>query len=295
MKIVGTFFYVGLLRPAPGTWGSLAALPVAYGIHMLGGFWLLLALSALGYVAGIIATRAMTAGSEDHDPSYIVIDEVHRAGAASYEKDPEERKEMLTFVVAGGGFTGVELVGELIEWLPILCKDFGVDYDEVTLMNVEALGNILNMLPDKPRNKAIAYMKKKGVIIRTQSLIVNADEKSFTIKDGTVIKTRTLVWTCGVRGTSFCNSLDLADGKVQRKKVDQFMKSPDYDNVYLAGDGIWFMEDGRPVPQIVEAAEQTAATAAQPVAASSGRKYRCRRRYPQHQQWPDGLYCPGAG
>jgi NADH dehydrogenase len=182
--------------------------------------------------------------------------------AASYEKDPEERKEMLTFVVAGGGFTGVELVGELIEWLPILCKDFGVDYNEVTLMNVEALGNILNMLPDKPRNKAIAYMKKKGVIIRTQSLIVNADEKSFTIKDGTVIKTRTLVWTCGVRGTSFCNSLDLADGKVQRKKVDQFMKSPDYDNVYLAGDGIWFMEDGRPVPQIVEAAEQTAATAA---------------------------------
>ncbi len=182
--------------------------------------------------------------------------------SASYEKDPEVRKEMLTFVVAGGGFTGVELVGELIEWLPILCKDFGVDYNEVTLMNVEALGNILNMLPDKPRNKAIAYMKKKGVIIRTNSLIVKADANSFTIKDGTVIKTRTLVWTCGVRGTSFCNSLDLTDGKVQRKRVDQFMKSPDYDNVYLAGDGIWFIENERPVPQIVEAAEQTAATAA---------------------------------
>ena len=188
-----------------------------------------------------------------------IIDIVRKA---SYEKDPTERKEMLTFVVAGGGFTGVELVGELIEWLPILCKEFGVDHDEVTLMNVEALGNILNMLPDKPRNKAIAYMEKKGVIIRTQSLIVKADEKSFTIKDGTVFKTRTLVWTCGVRGTTFCNSLDIADGKVQRKKVDEFMKSPDYDNVYLAGDGIWFMEDGRPVPQIVEAAEQTAATAA---------------------------------
>ncbi len=182
--------------------------------------------------------------------------------AASYEKDAQVRKEMLTFVVAGGGFTGVELVGELIEWLPILCKDFGVDYDEVTLMNVEALGNILNMLPDKPRNKAIAYMKKKGVIIRTNSLIVKADAESFTIKDGTVIKTRTLVWTCGVRGTSFCNSLDLADGKVQRKKVDEYMRSPDHDNVYLAGDGIWFIENERPVPQIVEAAEQTAATAA---------------------------------
>lgn len=182
--------------------------------------------------------------------------------AAAYEKDETIRKEMLTFVVAGGGFTGVELVGELIEWLPILCKEYGVDFNEVKLMNVEALGNILNMLPDKPRDKAIAFMKKKGVEIRTQSLIVNADENGFTIKDGTVIKTKTLVWTCGVRGTTFCHSLPLTDGKVQRKKVNEFMQSPDHENVYLAGDGIWFMEDGKPVPQIVEAAEQTAATAA---------------------------------
>ncbi|NCB01938.1 MAG: NAD(P)/FAD-dependent oxidoreductase, partial [Spirochaetia bacterium] len=185
---------------------------------------------------------------------------------ASYETDPVERKEMLTFVVAGGGFTGVELVGELIEWLPVLCKEYGVDCKEITLMNVEALGSILNMLPDKPRNKALAYMKKKGVIVRTHSLIVNVDAKSLTLKDGTVIRTRSLIWTCGIRGTTFCHLLPLADGKVQRKKVDEFMKSPDYDNVYLAGDGIWFMEDGRPVPQIVEAAEQTAATAADGVA-----------------------------
>ncbi|MCB1333428.1 MAG: phosphatidylglycerophosphatase A [Roseivivax sp.] len=76
MKIVGTFFYVGYLRPAPGTWGSLAALPVAWAIHIAGGFWLLALLTVLGYGAGLIATRAMTAGSDDHDPSHIVIDEV---------------------------------------------------------------------------------------------------------------------------------------------------------------------------------------------------------------------------
>jgi len=185
---------------------------------------------------------------------------------ASYETDPVERKEMLTFVVAGGGFTGVELTGELIEWLPVLCKEYGVDCKEITLMNIEALGSILNMLPDKPRDKAVAYMKKKGVIVRTHSLIVNADAKSITLKDGTIIRTRTLLWTCGIRGTTFCHELNLADGKVQRKKVDEFMKSPDYENVYLAGDGVWFMENGRPVPQIVEAAEQTAATAADGVA-----------------------------
>lgn len=182
--------------------------------------------------------------------------------AASYEKDEEKRRELLTFVVAGGGFTGVELVGELIEWLPILCKEYGVDYSEVKLMNAEALGSILNMLPDKPRNKAIAYMEKKGVEIRTHSLIVHVDEHGFETKDGARVNTKTLIWTCGVRGTTFCHNLPLTDGKVQRKKVDEFMRSPDHDNVYLAGDGIWFMEDGKPVPQIVEAAEQTAATAA---------------------------------
>lgn len=181
---------------------------------------------------------------------------------ASYEQDEELRKEMLTFVVAGGGFTGVEMVGELLEWLPILCKEHGVDYNEVQLINVEALGNILNMLSDKPRNKAIAYMEKHGVKVMTNSLIVNVDANSLTIRDGEVIKTQTLIWTCGIRGTSFAHALELTDGKVQRKKVDAFMKSPDYDNVYLAGDGIWFIEDGKPLPQIVEAAEQTATVAA---------------------------------
>jgi len=182
--------------------------------------------------------------------------------AASYISDPIKRKEKLTFVVAGGGFTGVELTGELIEWLPILCEEHGVDYNDVTLMNIEALNNILTMLAEKPRNKALAYMKKKGVIVRNNSLIVKANEGSITLKDGTVIKTHTLIWTCGIRGTKFCHELDLTDGRVQRKQVDKFMKSPDYDNVYLAGDGVWFLEDNHPIPQIVEAAEQTAATAA---------------------------------
>ncbi|MDD2296411.1 MAG: FAD-dependent oxidoreductase [Sphaerochaetaceae bacterium] len=181
---------------------------------------------------------------------------------ASYEQDEAIRKQMLTFVVAGGGFTGVEMVGELIEWLPILCKEYGVDYDEVKLINVEALGNILNMISDKPRKKAIAYMEKKGVEVRTNSLIVNVDKDSLTIRDGSIIKTNTLIWTCGIRGSSFAHALELTDGKVQRKRVDEFMKTPDYDNVYLAGDGIWLMENGKPVPQIVEAAEQTAAVAA---------------------------------
>jgi phosphatidylglycerophosphatase A len=76
MKWIATFFGVGLLRPAPGTWGSLAALPVAYVILSFGGFWLLLNFTVFAFISGWIATQKVTAGQTDHDPSYVVIDEV---------------------------------------------------------------------------------------------------------------------------------------------------------------------------------------------------------------------------
>lgn len=75
MKWVASVGGIGFLRPAPGTWGSLAALPLAYGITLLGGFWLLLALSVVVFVVGLKATESLTK-TGDHDPSWIVIDEV---------------------------------------------------------------------------------------------------------------------------------------------------------------------------------------------------------------------------
>ncbi|WP_342075814.1 phosphatidylglycerophosphatase A [Yoonia sp. SS1-5] len=74
--LIATFFYVGHMRPAPGTWGSLAALPAAWVIYVLSGPWGLvlgvLVSAGLGYWATVVETR----GKADHDPSEIVIDEV---------------------------------------------------------------------------------------------------------------------------------------------------------------------------------------------------------------------------
>ena len=75
-KLIATFFYVGLLRPAPGTWGSAAAIPVAYVIHGLGGFPTLLVATVAVFALGWWATVQETRGKDDHDPSEIVIDEV---------------------------------------------------------------------------------------------------------------------------------------------------------------------------------------------------------------------------
>ncbi len=74
--LIATFFYVGHLRPAPGTWGSLAALPVAWGLLVLGGPVLLAVGIAASITLGWWATILETKGKDDKDPSEIVIDEV---------------------------------------------------------------------------------------------------------------------------------------------------------------------------------------------------------------------------
>ena len=74
--LIATFFYVGHMRPAPGTWGSLAALPCAWVIYVLTGPWGLVVGAVLSYTLGVWATAIETRGKDDHDPSEIVIDEV---------------------------------------------------------------------------------------------------------------------------------------------------------------------------------------------------------------------------
>ncbi len=75
-RLIATFFGAGLLRPAPGTWGSLAALPAAWVLHLAGGPLALAAGLALAFGAGLWAARVETEGGDDPDPSEIVIDEV---------------------------------------------------------------------------------------------------------------------------------------------------------------------------------------------------------------------------
>lgn len=75
-RLILSFFGAGFLRPASGTWGSLAALPAAYILHGLGGPWLLIVAAAVFYAIGVWLTRVETTVGPDHDPSWIVLDEV---------------------------------------------------------------------------------------------------------------------------------------------------------------------------------------------------------------------------
>lgn len=187
---------------------------------------------------------------------------------ASKEKDKEKRKELLTFVVGGGGFTGVEMIGELIYWVEPLCRKHNISRKEVLLILVEALPKILPNLRDGLARKAWKFMENKGVKILTNCPITGVEADRVNLKDREPIKTKTLIWSGGVRANDFCATLGLKTGKRNRIEVNRYLQVPQYPDVYAIGDCCWFItEDGSPLPALVEAGMQAAQCAAENIAA----------------------------
>jgi len=198
------------------------------------------------------------------------IEEVFRR--AREEKDPEKRKKLLTIIIAGSGFTGVEVVGELMEWKKLLCAQHDIPESEVSLYNVEAMPNILPILKPNLQAKAKRFMEKKGVKVLTGAAIVKADEDGIELKDGTRMETDTLIWTCGVQGNAFCVDTGFTEGKRCRVQVNDYLQTVDKENVYAVGDNAYYEINGKPIPQIVETAIQTGACAAKNIIADIEKK-----------------------
>jgi NADH dehydrogenase len=191
---------------------------------------------------------------------------------AAKERNPEARRKMLTFVVAGAGFTGVETLGELIEWKEKLARNYYIDEKEVKLILVEALDKILPILNDNLIAKSERYLQKKGVQILKSSPITNVEKDVTTLKDGTKIETNTLIWTCGVQASKFAANLGLTTSRAGRIQTNEYMQSVDYSDVYVIGDNSYIEENGKGLPQIVETAIQTAETAVDNIAAEISNK-----------------------
>jgi len=183
----------------------------------------------------------------------------------SMELDPAKRKAMLTLTVCGSGFTGSELVGELIEYRDVLAKDNKLDPSEIHIQMVEAAPTIINMLNRTQAAKAEKYMKKHDVEILTNSMITGVFEDHVAIKDQADIPTYTLIWTAGVRANSIVGKFGIDLGRGGRLVADEHMQAKGFKNIFLAGDSTFYQEpnEPRPMPQIVQGAEESAATAVQ--------------------------------
>ncbi|MGG7176963.1 FAD-dependent oxidoreductase [Clostridium paraputrificum] len=188
---------------------------------------------------------------------------------ASMERDEAKRKEMLTFVVAGSGFTGIEMAGELLEWKTRLAKEHNVDENEVKLLVVEAMGTILNMLDRKQADKAENYMTKKGMTILKNSPIVEVTPNKIILKSGEEVETKTLIWTCGIQANQEASKYGLETARAGRLAANEFMQAKDKKDVFVVGDLNYYEEEeGKGTPQIVEAAIQTGDTIVKNIVAS---------------------------
>ncbi len=177
------------------------------------------------------------------------------------ETNKVKREKLLTFVVVGAGFTGIEMIGELAEWADRLCKDFHIERHEVKLHVMDALPKILPIFPDKIIKKAEKRLHKLGVNIKTNACITEVSEDSVLFcNDGGKISAGTIVWAAGVEGADILEKMDITQKPRKRIVTNDKLQSVDYENVYAVGDNIFYIPKGeeRPVPQMVENAESSA-------------------------------------
>ncbi|TLS51950.1 NAD(P)/FAD-dependent oxidoreductase [Paenibacillus antri] len=175
------------------------------------------------------------------------------------ERDPIARAEMLSFVVVGAGFTGVEMIGELAEHVEELCKAFYVDRADVQLHVVDMAPKILPILPDRLIQKAQRHLEKLGVNISTGLKITGVKPNAVCLGDKE-IASRTVIWTAGVEGSELAGKADVAQQGRKRLLTNDKLQSVDRPEVYVVGDNIFYIPEGEknPVPQMVENAEQAA-------------------------------------
>lgn len=183
---------------------------------------------------------------------------------AKYNTDDNAKESDLTILIGGAGFTGIELLGELVERVPKLCKKYDVDRHKVKIINVEAMPSILPMFDKELVSYATKSLEDRGVEFKLGTAIKECTEDGFIVGDDEeLIEAGTVVWTGGVTGSSIltASGFELTRGKVT---VDGDLRAPGFENIFILGDCAWVMDEeaGRPFPPTAQAAMQHANTCA---------------------------------
>lgn len=188
--------------------------------------------------------------------------------AAEKEPNPEKRRAWLTFVIVGGGPTGVELAGALAELAHNTLKnDFrSIDTSEARILLLEGMDRVLPPYPSKLSAKAKASLERLGVTVQTNTLVTNLEDNLVTIRQGDrteQIPARTILWAAGMKASGMGEVLAQRTGvecdRAGRVIVQPDLSLPDYPNIFVIGDLANFphqYEDGKPLPGVAPVAMQ---------------------------------------
>jgi len=180
---------------------------------------------------------------------------------ASHEADADKRRAMLTFVIVGGGPTGVEIAGALAELIThVMAKDYThMDLSEVRVILLEAGENLMPAYPDELRKATFDLLRAKNVEVMLNTKLENYNGESVSLGDGKQIRTRTLIWTAGVKAAGMLDSLGVQQAGSGRVRVDSSLRVPTHPEVFVIGDAAYLENgDGQPLPMLATVAQQQA-------------------------------------
>lgn len=206
-------------------------------------------------------------GAEEHAFRLRIMDDalplrraiLSRFEKATFEPDPERRAQLLTFVIVGGGPTGVEYAGALAELVhgPIL-KDYpNIPPDEINIILVEAIDRVLPAMKPRLSQYALERLERRRVEVRLNTMVTEIRADGVDFKDGTSIASETVVWTAGIQGDPVVAEWGIEVGSAGRVTVEPTLQVPGHPEIFVAGDlSAARDEGGELLPQVAPVAVQ---------------------------------------
>ncbi|MEG0259822.1 MAG: NAD(P)/FAD-dependent oxidoreductase [Lysinibacillus sp.] len=153
-----------------------------------------------------------------------------------------------TIVIGGGGLTGTELVGEIVDNFPKVAAKYGVDFADLKIKLVEAGPKILPVLPDTLIERATESLTKRGVEFITGTPVTGVEGNVISLKDAEPIVANTLVWTGGVAPLAIVGESGLAADR-GKATINEFLQSTSHADVFVIGDSSVALpgDGGRPL------------------------------------------------
>jgi len=172
-----------------------------------------------------------------------------------------QKDELITIVVGGAGFTGIEFVGELADRVPELCREYDIPREKVRIVNIEAAPTVLPGFDEELVEYAINNLERRGIEFLVNTPIKECNTDGVVLANGEEIKASTIVWTGGVRGNHLVEEAGFETMR-GRVKVDKDLRMPGFDYIFVAGDCALIIDEeaNRPYPPTAQIAIQQSYT-----------------------------------
>jgi NADH:quinone reductase (non-electrogenic) len=170
--------------------------------------------------------------------------------------DATERRSLLTFVLVGGGATGVEMAGALAEFRRhVVPRDYRLPADQARIVLLEAAPHLLAPYPPELRDRARRDLEAMGVEVRTGTRVERVTAGRVEVHGGEAIDTATAIWTAGIRAAPVTAALGLTTGRSGRLRVDATLRVIGDEHVFAAGD-VALVDGAERLPQVAQLAIQ---------------------------------------